>query len=125
MKQKEEAGRTDLRKGDLVMVIAGGNKKKRPNKGKVGKIVRFVGSDRVVVEGVNLITRHQRQTGPNQPGGKIQKEAALHISNVMFYAEKFKRPVRLKHKTLENGSRVRGYLNPESKQFEEIVAKEK
>ena len=114
-----------LKRGDLVMVISGGHKTKRPNKGKVGKILKFVGVDRVVVEGVNLVTRHQRQTGPNQPGGKLQKEAALHVSNVMFYAEKLKRPVRIKHKVLADGKRVRGFMNPETKQFEEIVSEKK
>ncbi|NDC37392.1 MAG: 50S ribosomal protein L24 [Proteobacteria bacterium] len=114
-----------LKRGDLVMVISGGHKTKRPNKGKVGKILRFVGSDRVVVEGVNMVTRHQRQAGPNQPAGKIQKEAALHVSNVMFYAEKLKRPVRIKHQTLADGRRVRGFVNPETKQFEEIASEKK
>ena len=120
MARSEEIN-TDLRKGDLVMVIAGGNKKKRPNKGKVGKILRFAGPDRVVVEGVNLVTRHQRAQGPNKPAAKIQKEAGIHISNVMFYVEKLKRPVRVKHKILADGKKVRGYLNPESEKFEEIV----
>lgn len=107
------------------MVISGGHKTKRPNKGKVGKIARFVGADRVVVEGVNMVTRHQRQAGPNQPAGKIQKEAPLHVSNVMFYAEKIKRPVRIKHKMLADGKRVRGFINPETNQFEEIVSEKK
>lgn len=114
-----------LKRGDLVMVISGGHKTKRPNKGKVGKIARFVGADRVVVEGVNMVTRHQRQAGPNQPAGKIQKEAPLHVSNVMFYAEKIKRPVRIKHKMLADGKRVRGFINPETNQFEEIVSEKK
>lgn len=115
----------NLKKGDLVMVISGGHKTKRPNKGKVGKILRFVGADRVIVEGINMVTRHQRQAGPNQPSGKLQKEAAIHVSNVMFYAEKIKRPVRIKHKVLADGKRVRGFMNPETKQFEEIVSEKK
>ncbi len=118
---KKTAGRSALKKGDLVMVISGGNKTKRPNKGQVGKILRFVGTERVVVEGVNMITRHYRQRGPNQPAGKERKEASIHVSNVMFYVEKLKKPVRVKHMTLEDGRRVRGYINPETKKFEEAV----
>ena len=102
------------------MVIAGGNKKKRPNKGKVGKILRFVGDDRVVIEGLNLMTRHQRQTAPGKPHGKIQIEGSIHISNVMYYVEKLKRPVRIKRSTLESGKRVRGYMDPKSKSFVQI-----
>ena len=113
--------RTMLKKGDQVMVLSGGNKTKRPNKGKVGKIVKFVGADRVIVEGVNMVTRHQRQQGPNKPAAKIQKEAAIHVSNVMYYVEKLKRPMRLKHKMLEDGTKVRGFMNPETKTFEEIA----
>ena len=116
-----EECKTDLRKGDLVMVISGGNKKKRPNIGKVGKILRFVGTERVMVEGVNLITKHQRAQGPNKPAGKVQKEAGIHISNVMLYVEKLKRPVRIKHKLLADGKKVRGFTNPETKKFEEIA----
>lgn len=112
--------KTELKKGDTVMVVAGGNKQTRPNKGKVGKILRFVGEDRVIVEGVNLITRHQRAKGPDKPAGKIQREGTIHLSNVMFYAEKAQRPVRLKHKLLEDGSRVRGYLDPKSKEFVQV-----
>ena len=110
---------TALRKGDPVMIISGGNKDKRPNKGKVGKILRFVG-DRVVVEGVNMITRHQRASGPNTPSGKIQREGTVHLSNVMYYAEKLKKPVRVKHKFLGDGKKVRGYINPTTKEFTQI-----
>ena len=103
-----------LKSGDLVMVIAGGNKEKRANKGKVGKILRFEGKskDRVVLEGINMVTRHQRATQPGQQAGKIQKEASIHISNVMYYVEDLKKPVRLKHQFLEDGTKVRGYLHP-------------
>lgn len=114
--------RSCLKKGDMVMVIAGGNKSKRPNKGKVGKILRFVGKkrDRVVVEGVNVMIRHQRATGPNKPSGKISKEMSIHISNVMFYVEKAKKPVRLKSNRLADGTKVRGYTDPKTKEFVQI-----
>lgn len=111
-----------LRKGDPVMVIAGGNKNKRPNKGKVGKIMSFVGKDRdrVIVEGVNMITKHQRATAPGKAAGKIQKEGSIHVSNIMYYVEKIKQPVRLKHQFLEDGKKVRGYLNPENGEFVQL-----
>jgi large subunit ribosomal protein L24 len=112
--------KSSLRKGDTVMVISGGNKKKRPNKGKVGKILRFIGDDRVVVEGVNVMVRHQRQTGPNKPSGKISREMSMHISNVMYYHEKAKKPVRLKVSVLADGKKVRGYLDKETKEFVQI-----
>ena len=111
-----------LRKGDLVVVIAGGNSTKRPNKGKTGKILRFIGDERVIVEGLNFVTRHQRQLGPNKPSGKVVKEASIHVSNVMYFVEKLKRPVRLKHKTLSDGRKVRGYTDPKSKEFVQLDA---
>lgn len=118
----ERKNPTVLKKGDPVMVISGGNKKKRPTKGKVGKILRFVGTnrDRVIVEGVNLMIRHQRQTAPGKPHGKIQKEASIHVSNVMYYVEKLKKPVRIKHSVLSDGKKVRGYINPGTKDFVQI-----
>jgi large subunit ribosomal protein L24 len=113
-----------LKKGDTVMIICGGNKETRPLKGKVGKITRFVGAnrDRVIIEGLNMVVRHTRPTAPNKPSGKVQKEAPIHVSNVMFYVEKLKKPVRIKHKLLDNGKKVRGYLNPENKEFIQIDA---
>ncbi len=116
------AERSALRKGDPVMVIAGGNKSKRPIKGQVGKIVSFRGKDksRAIVEGINLFTKHQRQTAPGRSSGKIQKEGGIHISNLMYYVEKLKRPVRLRHNFLADGTKVRGYLDPETKAFVQI-----
>ena len=112
--------RSTIRKGDPVMVISGGNKTKRPIKGKIGKVLRVLG-DRVVVEGLNHITRHRRATGPNSPAQKVQVEGSMHISNVMYYVEKLKRPVRITHKVLGDGKKVRGYINPESNEFEQLA----
>jgi len=113
---------TLLRKGDSVMITTGGNGTTRDNKGKIGKVLKFIGSERVIIEGLNMVVRHQKATSPEKPAGKISKEAPIHISNVMFYVEKLKRPVRLKSKILADGKKVRGFLNPESKTFEEIAA---
>jgi large subunit ribosomal protein L24 len=111
-----------IRRGDSVMIITGGNSKnsKRVLKGQVGKVLRFVGEERVVIEGLNMVTRHQRAAGPDKPAGKVQKEAPVHISNVMYYAEKIKRPVRLKHNKLADGTKVRGYIDSKTKKFEQI-----
>ncbi len=119
----EEKVTTKLRVGDTVMVIAGGHKDKRPNKGKVGKLVRFVGKDkkRVVVEGVNFVTRHQKAKTPGAQSAKVQKEASIAISNVMYYVETLKKPVRLKMSLRDDGKKVRGYVDPSSKKFTEIV----
>jgi len=111
-----------LKAGDPVMIIAGGNKEKRPIKGQVGKLKAFVGKnkDRVIIEGLNMVTKHQKQLSPEKPAGKIQVEGSMHASNVMYYAEKIKKPVRLKFNFLEDGTKVRGYVDPESKEFVQI-----
>ncbi|MDD2941906.1 MAG: 50S ribosomal protein L24 [bacterium] len=113
---------TKLRVGDPVMVIAGGNSLKSEQvKGRVGKIRRIDRErGRVWVEGVNLIKRHKRAMSPTESAGIVTKEGSINLSNVMFYAETIKRPVRLCFKTLEDGHKVRGYINPQTKQFEQI-----
>lgn len=123
-KQKQRANResranSSLKKGDVVMVISGGNKTKRPIKGQTGKILDIRG-DRVIVEGLNIITRHKRASQPGQPSGKIESEGSIHISNVMYYAEKAKAPVRIVHKKLEDGRKVRGYNDPKKGEFVQI-----
>ncbi|MCB9029823.1 MAG: 50S ribosomal protein L24 [Deltaproteobacteria bacterium] len=117
-----EKGRrnTKLKVGDTVMIISGGNKNKRPNKGKTGKILRFAGLDKVVVEGLNMITKHEKPAGPEKPGGRIEKEGPLHISNVMYFAEKAGEPVRLSYSFLEDGTKVRGYNNPKDGKFIQV-----
>jgi large subunit ribosomal protein L24 len=113
---------TALRKGDKVMVIAGGNGKKEDIRGRVGKIMKFLPKkNRVFVEGVKLIKRHQKAKNAQESSKVITKEAGIHISNVMFYVEELKRPVRLRFKTLEDGQKVRGYTDPETKKFEQIA----
>jgi len=90
-----------VKKDDMVMVIAG------KDNTKTGKILRvFAKKDSVVVEGLNLIKKHIRARG-NQPGGIEEKEAPIHISNVMLYCPKCTKPVRVKKSLLENGEKVR------------------
>jgi large subunit ribosomal protein L24 len=67
-----------IKSGDQVMVIAGADK------GKVGKVLRVLtDKDRVVVEGLNRVWKHVRPSQRNPQGGRIQKDAPMHISNVM------------------------------------------
>jgi len=121
-KKVNEPVPTALKKGDVVMVIAGGNKNKRPLKGQVAKIKAIVGdkNDRVVLEGLNLYTRHKKAQAPGQESGKIQVERPMHISNVMYYVEKLKKPVRLVKSTLADGKKVPWYKDPSSKKFVQI-----
>ncbi len=116
--------KTSLKKGDPVMLLSGGNSKKgRALSGQTGKILRFLPkSNRVVVEGLNIVKRHKRATSMSDKGGIIQKEAGVHISNVMYYSDELKRPVRIKFKLLQDGRKVRGYLNPKTNAFEQIDA---
>ena len=85
------------------MLVIGGK-----DKGKKGK-VRFVYSkdERVVVEGVNFIKRHTRATGKVRQAGVIEREAPVHVSNVLLLCSKCNRPVRIGYSFLEDGRKVR------------------
>jgi large subunit ribosomal protein L24 len=90
-----------IKKGDMVCVISG------KDKGKSGSILKVLREEnRVVVQGVNLIKRHQKQTMA-QEGGIVQKEASLHISNVAHMDPASKKPNRVGFKILEDGRKVR------------------
>ena len=78
-----------VRKGDMVVVISGAYK------GKRGKILRIVG-DRVIVEKVAMIKRHQKPTQKAPQGGIIDKEGTIHISNVALFDDKLGRGTRTK-----------------------------
>lgn len=91
-----------LKVGDLVQVISG------KDKGKQGKITKIlVDEDRVIVEGLNIVTRHQRPTPRNQEGGKITKEAPLHASKVMPIDPTTGKPTRVKVRKAEDGTKTR------------------
>lgn len=116
-------GKSKIKKGDTVMVIAGGNKKTKPLKGQTGKVLQVIDGEngqRVVVEGLNLVTHAMKKTAQNKPSGLIKTESPIHVSNVMYYAEKIKKPVVLKTKMLADGKKVRGYIHPENGSFEQI-----
>ena len=89
-----------VRKGDTVMITAG------DQRGKVGEIKRVIPkTDRVIVQGVNLRTKHLKPTRINPQGGIITKEAPIHISNVSPVVDG--RPVRVRFKTRDDGSKLR------------------
>lgn len=90
-----------VKKGDTVKVISG------DNKGKIGKVLKvLVSENRVVVEGVNIVSRHTRPSNANPDGGIIKKEAPIAISNVMVYDTKASQATRVGYKE-ENGKTVR------------------
>jgi large subunit ribosomal protein L24 len=91
-----------IKKNDLVKVIAGNA---RGMEGKVLKV--FPDTQRIVVEKVNLIKRHTRQTGQGQQGGIIEKEASIDISNVVLVCPKCNRPTRTGMTYLADGRKVR------------------
>jgi len=94
-----QATKTHVSKGEMVMVIAG------KEKNKTGKIMRLLPKkDSVIVEGLNMAKRHIKARG-NEPGGIKEKEAAIHISNVMPYCSKYAKPVRTRKQVLENGDK--------------------
>jgi large subunit ribosomal protein L24 len=90
-----------IKRGDEVVVRTG------KDKGKTGSVLRVLRKDeRVVVEGVNMIKRHTRPSQA-QPGGIIEREAAIHISNVALADPRDGRATRVGYRTLEDGRKVR------------------
>ena len=90
-----------VRKGDTVVVTRG------RERGKRGTVLRMIRErNRVVIEGVNLIKRHRKPQG-NQAGGILEREAALHVSNVMPVCGQCGKATRVGHARLEDGSGVR------------------
>lgn len=90
-----------IKKGDKVVVITG------RDKGKQGEVLRVLrAEDRVLVQGVNMVKRH---TAPSQlsPGGIIEKEASLHISNVAHIDPRSNKPTRVGYKIDKDGRKTR------------------
>ncbi|MFZ5966782.1 MAG: 50S ribosomal protein L24 [Bacillota bacterium] len=91
-----------VKKGDTVVVISG------KDKGKKGRIlVAMPKENRVIVEGVNMLTKHQKPSAKVQQGGIVHQEGPIHVSNVMLWDAKAKAPTRVGYKVLENGKKVR------------------
>lgn len=90
-----------IRKGDQVVVITG------KNKGQKGEVVRVAG-DKVVVSNINLVKRHTKPNPQvNQAGGIIEKEAPIHVSNVMIFNPAANKGDRVGIKMLEDGRKLR------------------
>ncbi|NWH07667.1 MAG: 50S ribosomal protein L24 [Alphaproteobacteria bacterium] len=90
-----------IRKGDKVVVITG------RDKGKKGEVLKVIpDEERAIVQGINMVKRHQRQT-PRAQGGIISKEAPIHLSNLAHVDPKSGEPTRVGFKILTDGRKVR------------------
>lgn len=91
-----------IKRGDKVVVLTG---KDRGKRGTVRSMLKKF--DRVVVEGVNMVTKHQRARQQGQQSSIVQREAALHISNVMLIDPTTDKPTRVTFRQREDGTMVR------------------
>lgn len=91
-----------IRKGDTVQIITG------KDRGKKGKVLAMLPEgERVLVEGLNLVKKHKRQTRQDQQGGIVSIEAPINISNLMVFCRHCNRPVRVGFTVLKDGSKSR------------------
>ena len=91
-----------LKKNDMVQIITG------EHKGLTGKIIKvFPDKNRALVGERNIIKRHTKPNTRNQQGGIVEKEASIHLSNLMLLCSKTGKPTRIGTRILENGRRVR------------------
>lgn len=98
----EGATAVNIRKNDSVMVIIG------KERGKTGKVLRVIpGKSAAVIERMNLVKRHTRARGAQQASGIVEKEAPIHVSNLMLMCDKCNAPVRVGRKILADGDKVR------------------
>ncbi len=108
---------TKLRKNDKVKVISGNNR------GKEGKILKIYRStDKVIVEGVNIIKRHTKPNQKNPQGGITQKEAPIQVSNVMLIDPKAGEPTRLGVQVIEEGNGKKKRMRYGKKSGEIIIS---
>jgi large subunit ribosomal protein L24 len=91
-----------IRKGDTVAVISGADR------GKRGEVLQVLpAANRAVVQGVNVAKRHTKPRGVGQPGGIVEQEASIHLSNLMLVDGKTDKPTRVGFRILEGGRKVR------------------
>ena len=91
-----------IRKSDSVLVISG------RERGKTGKVLRVLPEkDSVIIERINIVKRHSKPRGPQQAGGIVEKEAPIPASNLMIMCDKCNAPVRIAHKVLSDGRKIR------------------
>ncbi|HYC56956.1 MAG TPA: 50S ribosomal protein L24 [Candidatus Binatia bacterium] len=89
----------NIKKGDTVIVIAG------RDKGKTGKVVRLVHEDgKIIIERIAVVKRHRKPRG-QEPGGILEKETPIHISNVMLLDPATNKPTRVGRKIIEHGGK--------------------
>lgn len=93
-----------IRKNDTVVIITG------KYKGRRGRVLEvYPKKERLLVEGVNMMKKHMKPSKSNQQGGIVEREAPIHLSNVMAWCDAESKPSQIKMKKLEDGSRVRVY----------------
>jgi large subunit ribosomal protein L24 len=98
----EAPPKTNIRKGDLVVVIAG------KDRGKSGKVIRVLRDNwRVTIEKINMIKRHTKPNQQNRQGGILEREASIHLSNILLYCASCQKPARAGSKTMADGRRSR------------------
>ncbi|MDQ2803163.1 MAG: 50S ribosomal protein L24 [Pseudomonadota bacterium] len=91
-----------IRKGDVVQVTTGAGK------GRRGEVLRvFPKADRAIVQGVNVAKKHTKPRGMGQPGGIVEQEASIHLSNLMLVDPKTEKPTKVGYRILEGGRKVR------------------
>jgi large subunit ribosomal protein L24 len=91
-----------IKKNDMVMVITG------RDRGKTGKVMRVLPErGRVVIERLNIVKRHSKSRGAQSPGGIVEKEASINISNVMIFCDRCNAPVRVGVKSADDGTKSR------------------
>ena len=91
-----------VKRGDTVVILSG------KDQGKKGEILKVIPkTNRVIVKGVNMITKHVKPNMANRQGGMVHQEAPVHASNVMLYCTRCNKSTRIAHKVLEDGSKVR------------------
>ena len=96
------SARYKIKKNDTVMVVTG------RDRGKTGKVMRVIPDRaRVIVERLNIVKRHSKPQGAQSPGGIVEKEAPIHISNVMIFCDRCSAPVRVGVKQTAEGDKVR------------------
>jgi len=91
-----------IKKGDDVIVITG------KDKGRQGAVIRLAGKDRAIVEGINMVKRHTKPNpSRNVPGGIVEREASIHISNLMLLNPNTQKGDRVGFRILEDNRKVR------------------
>jgi large subunit ribosomal protein L24 len=96
-----------IRKGDLVEVISGSARFAPKNK-KQGRVIRvYPDKERVLIENINMKYKHMRPSNMNPKGGRVEKEAPVHISNVMLVCPECSKTTRVKARKDDKGSKVR------------------